>query len=86
MTKKQTIITIYLEDDEVKKCTINGKDVDPAASSTNGQQITINVNSSLTKKTDAQDSDEWDSESCVTTFTSVISLIMLALVVYWVFF
>lgn len=86
MTKKQTIITIYLEDDEVKKCTINGKDVDTAASSTNGQQITINVNSSLTKKTDAQDSDEWDSESRVTTFTSVISLIMLALVVYWVFF
>lgn len=86
MTKKQTIITIYLEDDEVKKCTINGKDVDPAASSANGQQITINVNSSLTKKTDAQDSDEWDSESRVTTFTSVISLIMLALVVYWVFF
>lgn len=86
MTKKQTIITIYLEDDEVKKCTINGKDVDPAASSTNGQQITINVNSSLTKKTDAQDSDEWDSESRVTTLTSVISLIMFALVVYWVFF
>lgn len=86
MTKKQTIITIYLEDDEVKKCTINGKDVDPAASSTNGQQITINVNSSLTKKPDAQDSDELDSESRVTTFTSVISLIMLALVVYWVFF
>lgn len=86
MTKKQTIITIYLEDDEVKKCTINGKDVDPAASSTNGRQITINVNSSLTKKPDAQDSDEWDSESRVTTLTSVISLIMLALVVYWVFF
>lgn len=86
MTKKQTIITIYLEDDEVKKCTINGKDVAPAASSTNGQQITINVNSSLTKKTDAQDSDEWDSESRVTTLTSVISLIMFALVVYWVFF
>jgi len=86
MTKKQTIITIYLEDDEVKKCTINGKDVDPAASSTNGQQITINVNSSLTKKTDAQDSDEWDSESRVTTLTSVISLIMFALVVYFVFF
>ena len=30
MANKQTKITIYLEDDEVKKCTIDGKEVDTA--------------------------------------------------------
>lgn len=84
MAKKQTKVTIYLEDDEVKKCTIDGKDVDPAASSTNGQQITININSN--KSSDAQDSEEWDSDSRVSTWTSAIVLAGFVILVYWIWF
>lgn len=84
MAKKQTKVTIYLEDDEVKKCAIDGKDVDPVASSTNGQQITININSN--KSSDAQDSEEWDSDSRVSTWTSAIVLAGFVILVYWIWF
>lgn len=84
MAKKQTKVTIYLEDDEVKKCTIDGKEVDPAASSTNGPQITININSN--KNSDTQDSEEWDSDSRVSTWTSAIVLAGFVILVYWIWF
>lgn len=84
MAKKQTKVTIYLEDDEVKKCTIDGKDVDPAASSTNGQQITININSN--KSSDAQDSEEWDDETLHETIKGISYAIVFGLTIYWVFF
>lgn len=84
MAKKQTKVTVYLEDDEVKKCTIDGQDVDPAASSTNGQQITININSN--KSSDAQDSEEWDDETLYETIKGISYAIVFGLTIYWVFF
>ena len=84
MANKQTKITIYLEDDEVKKCTIDGKEVDTAESSTNAQQITININSN--KNSDAQDSEDWDDETWHETIKGISYAIVFGLTIYWVFF
>lgn len=48
------------------------------------QQITININSN--KSSDAQDSEEWDSDSRVSTWTSAIVLAGFVILVYWIWF